>query len=236
MLSRYAAVVLGMVVTASGGLAAQEQRPPDLSLAPVQRLGPDLLRVGNIQVDTAKKEVSVRGVVNEVQVLEFLANTKGGLKAYESALELDTNAVNFNLALILIGLDPARAVPPRSKFDPVPPQGDPVAVWVEWNDGGRRRRISAAQILYHKDSGATVAEGPWIYTGSVFYGDTGSSTSYAAELDGTLIGFMHTPSSIIDTASPILGDWGSTIINPSLNLKPGTEIVLIVQTLPRGKS
>lgn len=228
---RYAAVALGMVVTVAGGFAAQDRQPPDRSQAPVQRLGPDLLRVGNIQVDTAKKEVSVRGIVNEVPGLEFLANTKGGLKAYESALELDTNAVNFNLALILIGLDPSRAVVPRFQFDPILPQGDPVAVWVEWNDGAERRRIPAAQLIYNRETKQTVPDGPWVYTGSVFYGENG--TSYMAESDGTLIGFMHTPSSIIDSPTPILGPWGTATINPTLNLKPGTEVLLIVEALAR---
>ena len=190
-----------------------------------------MLRVGNIQVETARKEISVRGTVNEVQLLEFLANRKGGLKAYESALELDTNSINFNLALILIGLDPAHAVVPRYQFDPVAPKGDPVAVWVEWTDGGARRRVPAAQIIYNKETKQTVPDGPWVYTGSVFFEQSGGS--YMAETDGVIIGFMHTPASIIDHPSPILGAWGSAIINPDLNLKPGTEIVLTVQALPR---
>jgi len=57
------------------------------------------------------EEISVRGVVNDALTLEFVANPKGGFKAYESALELDTDGINFNLALILIGLDPAPTWP-----------------------------------------------------------------------------------------------------------------------------
>jgi len=70
----------------------------------------------------------VRGTVTEAKTLEFIASTKGGFKGYESALELDTNAISFNLALILIGLDREHAVHPRRHFDPIPPKGDPVEI------------------------------------------------------------------------------------------------------------
>jgi hypothetical protein len=232
VIARTAVIAFGIVVVLASTSRAQLP-PSSQSAPPIQRLGPDLLRIGNVDVDTAKKQVSVRGTVNEVLQLEFLAHTKGGMKAYESALELDTNAVNFNTALILVGLDPSRAVVPRFQFDPTTPKGDPVAISVEWTDAGVRRRVPAERVLYNKETGQTLQEGPWVYTGSVFYGENGSS--FLAEMYGTIIGFMHTPSSLIETPHPILGTWGSTIVNPSLNLKPGTEILLTVQVLPRGR-
>jgi hypothetical protein len=208
--------------------ARQEQAPPPPS--PVERLGPDLLRVGSVRIDTARKEVSVAGVVNDVTTLEFLANTKGGLKAYESALELDTNAINFNLALILIGLDPARGVVPKFQFDPGLPGGDPVEVWVEWAAGGEKRRVRAERIVYNEETGQTLGEGPWVYTGSFF---PPGSTSFLAEVDGVLIGFMHVPSPLIESPLPLLGQYGRVRINPSLGLAPGTSVLLTVRALPR---
>ena len=141
---------------------------PTPAPSPVERLGPNRVRVGNIRVDTAKKELSVDGVVNEVLMLEFLANTKDGFKAYESALELDTNAINFNVACLLIGLDNAGAVVSRYQFDPLPPQGYPLELFIEWDSGGTRRRIRAEQLVYNKVTKQTLTEGPWVYTGSVF--------------------------------------------------------------------
>ena len=47
--------------------------------------------------------------MNDVEMLEFVANTINGAKAYESALTLQTDAISFNAALLLIGLDPAAA-------------------------------------------------------------------------------------------------------------------------------
>ena len=221
-------------------LAAAQEQPgprgqfmgPPPAPSPTERLGPGLLRIGNIRVDTTKKEISVAGFVNDVQVLEFLANTKGGFKAYETALELDTNAVNFNVACILIGLDPARAVHSRQQFDPVPPQGDPVDIFVEWDENGSKRRVRAEELIYNKTSKTVLTTGPWVYTGSAFTPST-EGNSYLAERDGTLIGFMHNTQPIIESPRRLVGNYGDDIINPALNLKAGTTVQLTVRALTR---
>ena len=206
--------------------------PPTKPTEPVEKLGDNLFRIGAIRVDTAKKEVSVPGVVNDVSVLEFVANTKGGFKAYESALELDTNAINFNLALILIGLDKEHSTASKFHFDPSPPKGDPVEIWVEWDDGGKTRRVRAEQLVYNEMSKQTLTEGPWVYTGSVFI----ESAGYLADMDGVLIGFVHTPAPIIESPRPLgEGGYGANRLNPSIGLKPGTRVTLVVRALERGK-
>lgn len=218
-------------------LLAQQPPPPPRSPfegpapAPsaIERIAPNLVRIGAIRVDTAKKELSVSGFVNDVTVLEFLANTKGGWKAYESALELETNAVNFNVACLLIGLDPAGAVVSRYQFDPESPQGHPVEIFVEWDENGGRRRIRAEELIYSRSTKRTLSEGPWVYTGSVFR----EGNFYMAETEGTLIGFMHTTAPIIENPRPLAGRYGDAMINPALNLKPGTSISVVVRALPR---
>jgi hypothetical protein len=206
--------------------------PPPPKPASVERLGPDLLRVGSVRVDTDRKEIAVTGAVNDVPILEFFANTKGGFKAYESALELDTNAIDFNLGLILIGLDPARGGVPRFQFDPGLPKGDPVEIWVEWDSGGSRRRVRAEELVFNEDTKRTLEEGPWVYTGSFF---PPGSDRFLAELDGTLIGLMHAPSPLIENGRPLPGPYGRLHLNPGLGLSPGTKVVVTVRALPRAK-
>src|SRR3989338_9272284 len=150
-----------------------------------------------MRVDTAKREVTIPGSLNPVTTLEFVANTKFGYKAYESAITLETNAVSFNAAMLLIGLDPARARPSVMQFDLTPPQGDPVEINVEFQVNGTTRRVKVEELLYDQRTKKTVREGPWVYTGSTFV-DTGdgSGKKFLAELDGVLIGFMHGPQAV----------------------------------------
>src|SRR5947208_1803888 len=84
---------------------------------PIERLSPTLVRLGAIRVDTAKREATIPGKVNPTEVLEFIANTKNGFRAYESAFELETNGLTFNLAMILLGLDKAHSTGSRFHID-----------------------------------------------------------------------------------------------------------------------
>ena len=57
-----------------------------------------------------RSELTVAGTVNpDVRTLEFIANARDGIKAYETAVTLDTDAITFNAALLLIGLDKSRS-------------------------------------------------------------------------------------------------------------------------------
>ena len=146
---------------------------------------------------------------------------------------METNAINFNLALILIGLDQSRSVGPKMHFDPAIPQGDPVEIWVEWDDPNGRRRVRAEQLVYNTSSKTTLSEGPWVYTGSVFLAE---NNAYLADIEGSLIGFVHTPAPIIESPRPTSPtNYGSDTLNPALNLKPGTSIQLIVRALNHQK-
>jgi hypothetical protein len=237
--SRLAALlVLVFLAPASvrpAGAAAdrQDSKAGPKTAAPIERLSPDRLRVGNVHIDMARQEVSVTGTITDAMVLEFIAVAKGGFKAYESALELETSAINFNLALILIGLDPSRAVVPKFHIDPDLPKGDPVDVWIEWDDNGRQRRARAEEIVYNEKTKKTLTQGPWVYTGSVFAAE---SNAYLAEIEGTLIGFVHSPAPVIDSPRPLPGgDYGANKLNPALNLAPGMSVTLKVRALPRNK-
>ena len=233
------ALLAGLATVPSTGAEAQNPAstpPPHPAQVlrtppPVERLGDNLLRVGKIRVDTKAREISVAGSVNDVQTLEFIANAEKGSKAYESALTLDTDAISFNLSLLLIGLDRKGAVVPMRHFDPVAPQGEPVEIWVEWASEGKRMRVRAEELVYNQDTKRTLAPNSWVYTGSTFIVN---SNAYMADLEGTLIGFVHTPAPVIEYSSELSGPYGANRINPSLKLAAGTPVTLTVRALPKG--
>ena len=230
------ALLTGVVMVQATALA---QNPPSAPQNPgqpartppsVERLGDNLLRVGKIRVDTKAREISVAGTVNDVQTLEFIANAAGGFKAYESALSLDTDAISFNLSLLLIGLDRKDAVVPTKHFDPVTPKGDPVEIWVEFDSAGKRTRIRAEELVYNLHTKKTLAPDSWVYTGSTFVAD---SNAYMADLEGTLIGFVHTPAPVIEHAGTVAGPYGASRLNPNLKLEAGTRVTLTIRALPK---
>jgi hypothetical protein len=239
MLNTRMVIVVVIAVTSLVTVLAQRPaqiNPEDIPTTPaaVAKLGPGLFRIGEIKADTTKHEASVPGKVNAVQILEFVANTRGGMKAYESALTIDTNAVTFNAAMLMIGLDKEHARVPTQHFDPVPPQGDRVALWIDWSRGSEHVRTPVEQLLFDKESRQVVPGSEWVYTGSVFLeqGPTPRSTRYLADLDGVLIGFVHSPAPIIENISGAgVGRYGNIVLNPNLGLEPETPITLTVKAL-----
>lgn len=223
-----------LVVVLGGGLVPARAQAPGGSAPPrpspaVEKRGEHAYRIGRIEIDTARREVVVPGTLNDVTTLEFVANAENGAKAYESAITLDTDAVSFNAALLLIGLDPARAVVPKMQFDPAEPKGDPVQLTVDLG----RRRIKVEELLFDRRSNKTVPAGPWVYTGSTFI-KTEEGARFLAEMDGVLIGMMHGPSALIENPrGDAVGGFGAVVLNPKLGVAPKSAVTLRVKALPR---
>jgi hypothetical protein len=230
-------VLVGLLLVPAAVHAQSPKGEPRQSLPtpPVQKVRDGVFRMGLIEIDTLKREVRVNATVNkDVSTLEFVANKAGGVKAYESALTIEANATTFNAALLLLGLDPSHARVPTMHFDKVAPKGDPVDVWVEWTAAGVQKRVRIEQFLYDQRTKTTMSEGPWVYTGSTFM-----NGQFLAEMDGVLIGFVHSPSPVIENPrSGAVDAYGAIILNPKLGIPGGTNVTLVVRAIgpaPKGK-
>ena len=199
----------------------------------LQKTGPTSFIVNGLRVDTAKREVVADGTINDVTVLEFVANTRNGHKAYESAFTIDTDAVSYNTALLLIGLDPERAKVPKQHFDATAPEGDPVEMFVEYTVAGTVRRVRVEELLFDKRTNTTMPKGPWVYTGSTFV-DMVDRWEFLAATDGVLIGFVHSPAPLIENPrAGAVNGYGAVVLNPNLGLSPGLPVKFTVRALPR---
>ena len=203
--------VAAMIAVA--GLGAQVAKP---TVPPVEKVGDSQFRIGQVRIDTSRREVSVSGTVNAgVKVLEFIANTRSKRRAYESAVTLDADAIAYNAALLLIGLDPSRArgVPTRH-FDPTTPEGDLVDIWLDC-PRGECQHLPVERLMYDQEKKEALSGGTWVYTGSAFLPDG----RYMADDGGVIIGFVHDPSSIIEyTGTGALNRFGAIVPNPTLGL------------------
>lgn len=194
----------------------------------VEDLGEQKYRVGAIKIDKVKRLITMPGVMlpyEEGKPIEFMATMKQGYKSYESVLSLEANAFEFNLACILIGLDPKKAVSSKFHFDPQPVQGDPVSIKVAWEKNGKRVEYDVIDLL---KIGEAKPEKPsvWSYTGSMFV----DGDRYLAQMDGVLIGLIHDPASIIEHKKGLaVGNWGSIAIDPDVAPPGGQQIIVKIQ-------
>jgi hypothetical protein len=207
--------------------------PPEdkIQIPSAESLGKGKFRIGNITVDTANKEVIIPGRLNMNEgTIEYIASVKGGFKLYETVLELDANAYEFNLSLILIGLDQSKGKASKMHFDPNPPEGDPVEIWVDWTDSGKQKSIRVEDLVYDIGRKAAMPRTKWVYTGSTVL----ENGVYMAQMDGVLIGFVHDPAAIIDSASDFgLTQYGMLVVNKEVSPPVGTKVRLKVKSLKK---
>ncbi len=193
-------------------------------------LGNQRYRIGPIIVDKAARKFRIEGAILKIAPdapLEFLVVAKRGYKAYESLIEMDANAFEFNLACILIGLDRKPGAQPLQHFDKKPIVGAPVALKIEWRRNGKLHRMKATDLI-RLDKGKTSISEDWVYTGSAF----DNVGLYLAHLSGVLIGFVHDRDSIIQHRDGLgLGNYGAVTYRSDVVPPSGTRVTLTVENL-----
>ena len=234
---------VALLVGGPGSIALAQSPPPaagPAAAAPMKPLGGERYQIGKIIVDRKAKSFTVPGRVIHIDEapLEYLAVGRAGAKGYESMLELDTVGTEFNLACILLGLDNSERRRPEFQFDRRPPEGPRVTIELQWQADGKKVRIPAHEALKTvapPESGAAPQLPPteWVYTGSF---DPEGETPYAADVTGTIIGFVHDPASIIEHRAGLgIGAYGSIQGNAAVVPPIGSDIELIV-TVPTSKA
>ena len=222
----------GLVFTGlfgSGITSAQQAvfEPP--SAPAIEDLGNQRYRIGEIEIDKAAGTFSVSGqVLRDEPPLEFLVATRGGHKSYESALEVNADAYQFNLACILIGLDPDHAQPSDQRVHGQPVKGDRVEVTISWLEDGKLVSIGGSEVLLQGNPPTAIKSANWVYTGSVVL----ENGRYLPDLAGTLLGFVHRGESIIEHQQGIgLGNYGAVTVNRDLVPAVGSAIELTIRKL-----
>lgn len=199
--------------------------PGNEPISPIQDLGNGHYRIGAIEIDKDAHRFTVPGTtigLAEEMPIEFLVIAKDGHKGYESLIELDVSAVDFNLACILIGLDAANASHPEYHFDKTEVSGDVVDVHVSWKHEDREKTFKIEQLLRGT---ADPSDHIWVYTGSFFTPDG----AYLATLSGTLIGVVHDPESIIQHQRGLgLGAYGAITYDPDVMPPALTRVTVSV--------
>jgi hypothetical protein len=242
MSSIRSAFAFAALVVVSGAFAQVPPPPPSQAPPPVKDLGGGRYQIGAITVDRNARQFTVPGRVLHLDEapLEYIAVSRAGMKAYESLLEVDSRGTEFNLACILLGLEPPQRGP-SAQFDRKPPQGPAVRLAVRWQAGGTTVTKSVQEVLNlaARPRGAaspppTAAVAPppeeWAYAGSFVSDGDGR---FVADATGTLVGFVHDPASIIEHRTGLgIGAYGSVQGNPDVLPPIGTPVELIV-TVPQ---
>lgn len=222
------ALVAGLIILPVRS-PAQEEAPAEAG-PPIEDLGDERYRIGSIIVDKEGRSFTLPGkILHLKEPLEYVAVKRDGAKGYESLLELDTLAVEFQLACILVGLDDKKSVKPRWQFDEQEAEGQSLIINLSWTEGdSKTRTVDVASAMMAGDK--PFDDHDWVYIGSASSPQDGS---LLAEASGTLIGFVHDPYSVIEHRTGTgPGTYGYITGNESLLPPEGTAVSLTVTVIP----
>ncbi len=131
----------------AGDQQTSDRKPPDDVQAAANGLVP-LNPQKTVLLDAARKRVFLKAtVVLREGVLEMFA-CLAGTKEHESVVAVETEAYVIHAALLAVGAEPGQPV----QFDPEyrPPQGQPIDIFVNWQDtDGRPYRVPAQYWMRH---------------------------------------------------------------------------------------
>lgn len=170
-----------------------------------------------LRMDMKNKQVVLDAEVVLTQgPLELLLCPKR-TKEHEAILAADVAPRSFQLALLGVGAEPGSP----ALFEPEykPPRGQPIEIFVEWEEKGQMKRANARDWIRHpKDvGGAEPLKAEFIFAGSRFIRIPGEERARWLGDDGDVVCVSNFPGSIIDV------DMKSTNANEGLLFEAWTE-------------
>ena len=192
-----------------------------------QKIGANVHQLGNVILDTNKREVTVPGEINIVGAdanIEFFACGKLG-KTHESILIIDAEPVHMLMALAALELEPGRNL--AVEGDPRIPTGAPVEIRVEWNQGDEVISRRARELVWNAFTEQPMQETSWIFTG----GRLTENDQLTAQLFHNIIAVYRDPDSIFNHPLPTGTDDRTYRVNTDVIPPKGTKVKLIIKPI-----
>ena len=228
VLSLLAALLVGLMPRVSAvqkpsirpqNKAGKTDRPPA-----IEQITEHTYRVGAALVDTQERTVTCPGEINvDEGAIEYLAVAPGG-KTHESLLRIDVRPLHFQLALLMLDLEPKNIL--AQQGDKGTPQGDSVEVRIRWKDRDGLVHDARAEEMVSEGTIATaMPKHDWVFTGSRVL-----KQGFQADLEKSLVAVWHDPAAIMDNPLPGGGN-NAYIVNSKRAPKRGTHIEMIVRAV-----
>lgn len=219
-------MVLTFMVSGSGGQTSvgRELQAKSPDAAPIEKIGPGVFRMGEIQIHKGARSVTFPAEVNmEKGLLEYLLVCSSG-KTHESLLRTNVSPYELNIALLLLGFEGTDA-PQAEQGAADAPRGEPVEIMLIYPHKNKNERTPAAAWITMKvgeKEESPVME--WVYTGSkIFEG------KFLAQEQGSVVAIYHDPAALFDNRAPNGGNDEIWFVNERAVPPVGTPVTVIIR-------
>ena len=200
--------------------------PTDVKLAKPKKIGENLYQMGNVILNTEKKEVTIPGEINiatDDTIIEFFAcGTRG--KSHESLLILDVEPTYVFIALGMLELKPGMNL--TVVGDPHDPEGSHVQIFVEWRTGADVVSIPARELVWDAIARQPMQKTHWVFTGGRLINDQLTSQLYH-----NLIAVYRDPDALINNPLPGGTDDRTYRVNTDTIPPKGTKVKVIIRPI-----
>ena len=200
--------------------------PIDAALVKRKEISEGIFQVGNVVVDTNKKEVVIPGEINIATgdtTIEFFACGLLG-PSHESILMLDTEPLYIFVALGLLDLEPGMNL--QVQGDPHDPEGSDVQVWVEWHQGDKVVSKIARELVWNKFTKQPMQKTHWVFTGGRII-----TKQFTSQLTHNIIAVHRDPDSILNHPLPGGIDDRTYRVNTDVVPPKGTKVKVIIRPI-----
>ena len=192
-----------LILSSFAPISAQEfssetpSGPKSLEPSPIQKIGPGVFRLGEIQIHKGARNVTFPAKVNmDKGLLEYLLVQSGG-KTHESLLRTEVDPYYLNIALLLLGFEGTN-MPLTEQGTAETPKGEAVEINIIYREGDKNRKVAAGAWVAKRDGEKEKSLSmKWIYTGSEVMQGT-----LLAQAQGSIVAIYHDPAALIDNATP----------------------------------
>jgi hypothetical protein len=197
----------------------------------IEKLSDGKVRIGFMTLDPAKRQIVMPGIIAtwERNIEVLIASPRG--RGYESLLVAPVRPFHFQVALLALGLNPGR--PAESVGSGKAPTGDPVVVFVDYEDSKTqaKKRVRVEELLFDEQTKKPMKEHSWVFVGSRLF-----EGRYMGDVLGDLIVTMHHPDAIMDNSLAEGTNDYIYNVNDRVCPKPGTRVTITIQAAPKPKS
>ena len=220
-------IIMGLWIF-SGTAYAQQENPEDI----LKKVGDDIYMLKEMKIDVSKGHIEIPGKINMSEgLIEVILCRKEG-KVHESLLVTDVSPLEFQTALLLLGLDPVNEVPdiasevdPVSQFRSIETSGDSVRLYISHTVNGETVKKPVEHFVYDESVDQTLEPSTWLFRGAA----THQNGHVLVDPDVTMIATYHDPVAMMELNSQSKFNDELFYINKDAKLTIGKKVKLIIE-------
>lgn len=210
------------------------QNQEDQNYQFVKKVGENVYFMGDIEINPEKGYVAIPCTINMTSgLLEVLLCRPEG-KVHESLLVTRVTPLEFQTALLLLGLDAVNEIPEdTAKIDNLSPYktietpGDSVLLVIETEHSGKKQKMPAEHYIRDERTQSPLKPGTWLFKGAV----THQSGHVIIDNATTIISTYLDPVALMELNSSSRFNDELFYVNENAGLEKGQPVTLIIQLI-----